>query len=307
MRHLASSSSKIFPSRSTAGCGRRREPCATTDGTCPSSARSASNIPSATRCSMALRSTGIRCRSKPAAELAFLFEYRECAVSRRAAAAEDRLHPRFRCHPDLQSARCPVSQRAALQAVRQAPRLRSSRSVSRALRGEVRPQGLFPPAAAHRRETHRSKCADLVISANETYRRVAIDRCGKKPDDVVTVYSVPEQAPHAADDAQRRAAQGCADRARLCRRSSAIRTASITSCACCTICVRIAAATTLSAWSSATARRWPPRANWRADLGLTDSITFTGYLRGEELLAAMSTFDIGIIPIRSTSTMTRSA
>src|SRR5262249_36582721 len=32
------------------------------------------------------------------------------------------------------------------------------------------------------------------------------------------------------------------------------------------------------------------------ELGLADLITFTGYLYGEDLLAALSTFDIGIIP-----------
>src|SRR5262249_13851944 len=32
------------------------------------------------------------------------------------------------------------------------------------------------------------------------------------------------------------------------------------------------------------------------DLGLHSQITFTGYLRGEDLLAALSSFDIGVIP-----------
>src|SRR5205823_8650821 len=33
-----------------------------------------------------------------------------------------------------------------------------------------------------------------------------------------------------------------------------------------------------------------------SEMGIADSVTFTGYLRGEELLAALSTFDIGVIP-----------
>ena len=33
-----------------------------------------------------------------------------------------------------------------------------------------------------------------------------------------------------------------------------------------------------------------------SDLHLAEQITFTGYLRGDDLLAALSTFDIGIIP-----------
>lgn len=37
------------------------------------------------------------------------------------------------------------------------------------------------------------KAADLVISANETFRQLAISRGHKKPEDVVTVYSIPDQ------------------------------------------------------------------------------------------------------------------
>ena len=38
------------------------------------------------------------------------------------------------------------------------------------------------------------KSADIVISANETFRNIAIIRCGKSPQDVITVYSVPDRA-----------------------------------------------------------------------------------------------------------------
>src|SRR6185295_8503279 len=37
------------------------------------------------------------------------------------------------------------------------------------------------------------KSADTIISSNETFRNLAIARCGKSPDDVVTVYSVPDR------------------------------------------------------------------------------------------------------------------
>ena len=38
------------------------------------------------------------------------------------------------------------------------------------------------------------RIADLVVSANETYRGIALSRGARKPDDVVAVYSVPERA-----------------------------------------------------------------------------------------------------------------
>ena len=37
------------------------------------------------------------------------------------------------------------------------------------------------------------KAADLVVCANDTYREIAIARGGKRPEDVVAVYSVPRQ------------------------------------------------------------------------------------------------------------------
>ena len=150
------------------------------------------------------------------------------------------------------------------------------------------------------------KCADLVVSANETYRRVAIERCGKKPEDVVTVYSVPEQARMrrtAPNETLRKGARivlgyvgvigqqdGVDHFVRMlhylrkdCGRNDVVG-------------VVVGDGPAL-ATSRELAR----------NLGLTDCITFTGYLQGEELLSAMSTFDIGIIPTRSTNTMTRLA
>lgn len=37
------------------------------------------------------------------------------------------------------------------------------------------------------------KIADLVISANDTFRQLAISRGGKRPEDVITVYSIPDR------------------------------------------------------------------------------------------------------------------
>ena len=38
------------------------------------------------------------------------------------------------------------------------------------------------------------RIADLVVTANETFRELAIERGGKKPADVVTVYSIPDSS-----------------------------------------------------------------------------------------------------------------
>jgi len=50
----------------------------------------------------------------------------------------------------------------------------------------------------HRALLLAEKCtfmaADIVISANDTYRDLAISRGGKRPDDVITVYSVPDKS-----------------------------------------------------------------------------------------------------------------
>jgi len=139
------------------------------------------------------------------------------------------------------------------------------------------------------------KCADLVISANESYRQVAIERGGKQPEDVVTVYSVPDRKRMqrtTPNETLRKDARivlgyvgiigeqdGVDHFVRMlrhlrkdCGRSD------------------IAGVVVGDGPALSATRRLAD------DLGLTDAITFTGYLKGEELLAAMSTFDIGIIP-----------
>ena len=139
------------------------------------------------------------------------------------------------------------------------------------------------------------KSADIVISANETFRNIAIDRCGKSPQDVIAVYSVPDRA-HIkrvpANDDLRKGARivlgyigiisdqdgvdhlvrmfhhlvvdhGCEDiRAIVVGDGPAL----------------------------------PEVRRLARDLNLVEKITFTGYLRGDPLLAVLSTFDIGIIP-----------
>lgn len=138
-------------------------------------------------------------------------------------------------------------------------------------------------------------CADLVISANETYRQIAIERCGKKPEDVVTVYSVPEQARMrrtAPNTALRKGARIVLGYVGVIGKQDGVDHF-----------VRMLHAllkdgtrndivgVVVGDGPALIASRLLAR-----DLSLTDSITFTGYLQGEELLAAISTFDIGVIP-----------
>lgn len=144
-------------------------------------------------------------------------------------------------------------------------------------------------------ERRSFQSADLVISANETYRGLAIGRGGKRPEDVVTVYSVADRSRvrRVPEDPALRAGarlvlgyigiigdQDGVDHLVRCMHI---------------LCVEqgrsdIRAVVVGDGPALATVELLAKR------LGVADLITFTGYLKGEALLAAMSTFDIGLIP-----------
>lgn len=139
------------------------------------------------------------------------------------------------------------------------------------------------------------RTADLVISANETYRSLAISRGGKKPEDVVTVYSVPDKARIrrvAPDEALRAGASTVLGYVGIIADQDGVDHL--------VRCVHhlvadhgqrdIRAVVVGDGPALESVRRLA------GELGVADHITFTGYLRGEDLLAALSTFDIGIIP-----------
>jgi glycosyltransferase involved in cell wall biosynthesis len=144
-------------------------------------------------------------------------------------------------------------------------------------------------------EKFTMRCADLVISSNETYRRIAIDRGRKLPQDVVTVYSVPDGAGMqrvAPNEALRKGARVVLGYVGIIGDQDGVDHF-----------VRmlghlikdhghsdIAAVVVGDGPALGSVRQLA------CDLGLANSITFTGYLRGEDLLSALSTFDIGIIP-----------
>ena len=143
------------------------------------------------------------------------------------------------------------------------------------------------------RLTFRS--ADLVISANETYRQIAIERGNKSPEDVVTVYSVPDikrfyrVAPNAALRGDARIVLGyvgviaeqdgvdslVAAMGHLVNRFGYH---------------DVRAVIVGDGTELATLR------DQCRKLGLDGVVTFTGFLSGEDLRAALSSFDIGIIP-----------
>jgi len=143
------------------------------------------------------------------------------------------------------------------------------------------------------RLTFRS--ADMVVSANDTFRDIAIDRGGKRPQDVVTVYSVPDKsrirrvAPDPSIRNGRRFVLGylgiindqdgvdhmvkCVDHL-----------------------VRVRG---IRDFQAVIVGDGPALASVRSlvsALRLEDYVTLTGYLSGEKLLAHISAFDIGIIP-----------
>lgn len=139
------------------------------------------------------------------------------------------------------------------------------------------------------------KFADRVISANDTYRDIAIERGGKAPERVTTVYSVPDRQKlrRVAPDAQLRAGaevvlgyvgiiadqDGVDHLVRMMH--------------------HIVCEGGRHGVRAVVVGDGPALASVRelaVTLDVAKHVVFTGYLRGEELLAALSTFDIGIIP-----------
>ncbi|MGX2039521.1 glycosyltransferase family 4 protein [Methylocaldum sp. MU1018] len=134
--------------------------------------------------------------------------------------------------------------------------------------------------------------SDVVISANETFGELAKTRGGKHPDDVFTVYGVPDLAKFkrvpriAAGDAITvgyvgvMGAQDGVDN--LIRAVAALRKES-----------------GLPRFVCKFVGAGPELASLKAlarSLGVADICEFTGFLSGDTLLAALSSFDIGVIP-----------
>jgi glycosyltransferase involved in cell wall biosynthesis len=137
--------------------------------------------------------------------------------------------------------------------------------------------------------------ADFVVSANDTFRDIAISRGGKRPDRVVTVYSVPDKTRIrrvAADESVRQGKKFVlgyvgiiGDQDGVDHMVGAVE--------------HLVHVQRFTDFQAVIVGDGPALASTRelaATRGLGDYITFTGYLTGEALLRHLSTFDVGIIP-----------
>ncbi len=139
------------------------------------------------------------------------------------------------------------------------------------------------------------KTADLVITANDTFRDIAIARGGKKPEDVVAVYSIPDKvrlrriAPNPEIVAKGGLVLGyvgiVGDQDGVDHLVRAVQ--------------HLKSNHQLPAFQTVVVGDGPALTSVKqlaADLGVAEDIVFTGYKSGDELLALLSSFDIGIIP-----------
>lgn len=139
------------------------------------------------------------------------------------------------------------------------------------------------------------RSADLVISANDTFREIAISRGGKRPDDVVTVYSIPDKSRLRRVEADPTLHQGrrfilgyigiIGDQDGVDHFIRAVD--------------HLVRTEKFDDFRAVIVGDGPALASVRAlasKLKLSSHIVFTGYLSGDELLRAISTFDIGVIP-----------
>lgn len=139
------------------------------------------------------------------------------------------------------------------------------------------------------------RTADIVISANETYRDIAINRGGKSPQDVITVYSVPDRAFIRRVEPDPELRKG----ARLILGYVGIISDQDGVDHFVRMLQHLIVDFECSDIRGVVVGDGPALADVRKlahELKLAEFITFTGYLRGEALCAALSTFDIGIIP-----------
>lgn len=139
------------------------------------------------------------------------------------------------------------------------------------------------------------KNADIVISSNETFRNLAISRCKKSPQDVITVYSVPDRTRMRRLPPNRRLRKS----ARIILGYVGI----ISDQDGVDHLVRMLnhlvvdyGCQDIGAVIVGDGPALPEVRQLASELNLAEKISFTGYLRGDDLLSALSTFDIGVIP-----------
>jgi glycosyltransferase involved in cell wall biosynthesis len=145
------------------------------------------------------------------------------------------------------------------------------------------------------------KAADLVISANESFRQLAISRGGKSPEDVVAVYSIPDKRffsnanPDSSTDIGERIRGGksivigyvgiVGDQDGV---DNVVRMA-----------LELLKKHSIEDFTCVIVGDGPALPSVKAlavELGVCEHVTFTGYLSGTQLIEALSEFDIGVIP-----------
>jgi glycosyltransferase involved in cell wall biosynthesis len=139
------------------------------------------------------------------------------------------------------------------------------------------------------------KAADLVVSANETFRELAITRGGKSDQDTVSVYSVPDRSKFyrtQANDALRNGKHLVIGYMGIINDQDGVDHV-----------VEMAAHLKhdlgQTDFQCVIVGDGPALMSVKAlavDKQVTDVVTFTGYQSGADFLSALSTFDIGVIP-----------
>lgn len=139
------------------------------------------------------------------------------------------------------------------------------------------------------------RAADLVVCANDTYREIAIGRGGKRPEDVVAVYSVPREGfirRVTPDETLRRGARVVIGYMGIIADQDGVdHFIRMMDCL-----VNDMGRNDLRAVVVGDGPARQSVGDLADQLGLSESVTFTGYLSGDQLMAALSAFDIGIIP-----------
>lgn len=149
--------------------------------------------------------------------------------------------------------------------------------------------------AASLAEKFSFKIADLVISANETFRQLAISRGGRRPEGVVTVYSVPDTRLFSrtrdirSSSAREQVVLGYAG---IINRQDGVENLVF-------IAKHLIGKHGIKNFRVVVVGDGPILPDVKAlatRIGVSEYFTFTGYLSGNEFCDALSDFDIGIIP-----------
>ena len=143
------------------------------------------------------------------------------------------------------------------------------------------------------RQTFRA--ADVVISTNETFKAIAIERGGKSADDVFVVRSIPDMSRFKRvepDAALRKGRQHLVGYVGIMGAQDGV-----------DILVKAAAELVKGRGRDdihfaivGSGTELEALKKLAADLGVAEHMTFTGFMTGEPLLKAFSSFDIGVIP-----------